>query len=152
MSNPSDLHEQQLDDQLSEFTDRVLSGENEEIMAQDELVELQKAVLLMRSAAQKARASSEADAHIRGHLMTEWKKVRQAERQKSKGFNWNWNMPRLALAGGFAVLILISVVSLLSPAETPLTATANGSQSWTPAIVILGIVIIVFIFWRNRHD
>jgi len=147
------LDEQQLDDQLSEFTDSVLSGEREkdmqEMMAQDkELAELQQAVLLMKSAARKARVSGEADARIRRRLMTEWKK----EQQTSKSFNWNWNMPRLAFAGGFVVLILLSVVTLLTPAEAPLTAAAGGDQPWQPILITAGIVIIVLIFWRNRHD
>ncbi len=156
MNNSSKLHEQQLDDQLSEFTDRVLSGKNEEsmqeIMAQDELVELQQAVLFMKSAAQKARASGEADARIRNRLMMEWRKTRQADRPTQKRFGWNWSMPRLAFAGGFVVLILLSIVTLLDPAETSLTATAEGSQAWSPILIIAGIVFIVLFFWHNRQD
>jgi len=156
MNKPFNLQEQQLDDQLSEFTDQVLSNKSEEdmqeIMAQGELAELQKAVLLMKSATKKARTSGDADARIRKRLIMEWKNIRQAERPAPKRFTWNWNMPRRALAGGFAVLILISVVTLLTPTEAPLTATSGGSQTWSPFVILAGIIIIVFILWHNRHD
>lgn len=148
--------EQHLDELLSQFTDQVLSEKNEtdtqETMAQDELAELQKTVLRMKAAAQKARASDNADVRIRNRLMMEWKKSRQAERPTPKRFSWNWTFPRLALAGGFAVLILVSAVALLAPSTTPLTATADGSQTWSPLFIIAGIIIIVYIFWHNRHD
>lgn len=150
------LQEQQLDNQLAEFTDQVLSNGNEldmqESTAQDELADLQKTVLRLKSAAEKARAGAEADARIRNRLLHEWKKARQEERAAKKLFNWNLNMPRLALVGGFAVLVLIGIVTLLPPATAPLTATADGSRPWLPFLILAGIIIIALILWRNRHD
>lgn len=147
---------QQLDDRLSEFTDRVLSDKNEanmqETMAQDELAELQKTVLRMKAAAKKARESDNAEVRIRSRLLLEWNKARQAERASPKRFKWNWTFPRLALVGGFAVLILISVVTLLNPLTAPLTATTDGSQPWSPFFILAGVVIIAYLLWRNRHD
>jgi|APMed6443717190_1056831.scaffolds.fasta_scaffold15063_2 hypothetical protein len=144
--------EQSLDDQISNFTDQILSNEEnmQETAAQDELAELQKAVMRMKSAAQQARVSAGAEKRIRSRLLAEWDKNKRAERQASKGFNWN--MPRLAFAGGFAVLMLLGVATLLPATEAPLTATAEGSPAWLPFLVIAGILIIVLIFWRNRHD
>jgi len=154
--NKDNSQEQQLDNQLADFTDQVLSGENEATLQAsttlDELIELQKTVLLMKSAAEKARTDSEASARIRSRLLTEWKKTQQAERATSKRFNWKWTMPRLALAGGFAVLVLIGVVTLLPKSTTPLTATAEGSRPWSPFLILAGIIIIAVILWRNRHD
>jgi hypothetical protein len=146
--------DRQLDDRLSEFTDRVLSDKNEansqETMAQGELAELQKTVLRMKAAAQKVRESGDAGARIRTNLMMEWKKTRQ--HPAPKRFIRNWTFPRLALAGGFAVLIIFSVVTLIAPSTTPLTATSNGSQIWSPIFILAGIVIIALILWHNRHD
>ena len=156
--NKDKSQEQQLDNQLAEFTDQVLSDWNElnmqESTAQDELADLQKTVLRLKSAAQKARAGAEADERIRSRLMLEWNKARQAERAAKKRFNWSWNLnvPRLALVGGFAVLVLIGVVTLLPPATTPLTATADSSRPWSLFLILAGIIIIAFILWRNRHD
>ena len=86
--NKDKSQEQQLDNQLAEFTDQVLSDGNElnmqESTAQDELADLQKTVLRLKSAAEKARAGDEADERIRSRLMLEWKKARQAERAAKK--------------------------------------------------------------------
>jgi hypothetical protein len=155
MNKSSKSQEQELDDLLSKFTDQVLSDENEasmqETMAQDELDKLQRTVLRMKAAAQKARASDNADVRIRNRLLLEWKNSRQTERPTPKRFTWNWTFPRLALAGGFAVLILISVVTLLPPLTAPLTATSDGSPI-SPLFIIAGIVIIAYLLWHNHHD
>jgi len=156
MNKFSKPQEQQLDDLLSEFADRVMSGENEtnmqETIAQGELAELQKTVLRMKAAAQKARTTDNADVRIRNRLLMEWKKAREAERPAPKRFIWNWTFPRLALAGGLAVLIIFSAVTLLTPSAAPLTATSSGSQPWSPLFIIAGLVIIALLLWHNRHD
>jgi anti-sigma factor RsiW len=155
VNKSSKSQEQQLDDLLSNFTDQVLSDENaadmQEMMAQHEMAELQKTVLRLKAAAQKARTSDNADVRIRNRLLMEWKKTRQAERPAPKRFTWNWTFPRLALAGGLAVLILIGAVTLISPSTTPLTATSAGSST-SPLFIIVGIVIIAYLLWHNRHD
>lgn len=146
--------EKKLDDQLAEFTDLVLSEKNETNMqvstTANELAELQETVLRMKSAAKKACADSNANARIRSRLMLEWKKEQRAKRTADKGFNWN--MPRLALAGGFVVLMLIGVATLLPTGTTPLTATAGGLRQWSPFLILAGILVIVIIFWLNRRD
>jgi hypothetical protein len=156
MNNFSKSQEQQLDDQLSEFTDQVLSGENEanmqDAMNHDELVKLQKTVLRMKAAAQTARTNNASNARIRARLLAEWKNSMQAERQSSKRFNWNWSLPRLALAGGFIALIIFGATTLFAPTTTPLMGTADGSQTWSPFFILAGIVIIVFLLWHNRHN
>ena len=70
MDNFSKSPDQQLDNQLSEFTDQVLSSnENEakvqEVINQDELAQLQKTVLRMKAAVQAARMSGATNACIR---------------------------------------------------------------------------------------
>jgi hypothetical protein len=156
MNNFSKSQEQQLDYQLSEFTDQVLSGENEANMQdainQDELADLQKTVLRMKTAAQTARTDNASNARIRSRLLTEWRNSKQTERQSSKRFVWDWTLPRLALAGGFVVLIIFGAVTLLTPATTPLMGTADGSQVWSPLFILAGIIVIVLLLWRNRHN
>jgi hypothetical protein len=152
-SNPQD---QQLDDQLSKFTDQVLSDENEtnaqETMNQDELAELKKNVLRMKAAVQTARISNASDARIREHLLTEWKKTRKAEQQTPKRFVWHWTLPRIALVGGLAILIIFSATTLFTPTPPPLMGTANESQGGSPLLILAGIVVIVLLLWHNRHD
>lgn len=157
MNKSPKSQEQQLDDLLSEFTDQVLSGNDgkdvQEIPAQGELAELQKTVLLMKAASQKARTANNADIRIRNRLMLEWKKAKREELPTPRRFNWNWTFPRLALVGGLAALIVFSAVTLLTtPSTTSLTATSGGSQSWSPLFIIGGIAIVIYFFWRNRRD
>jgi hypothetical protein len=157
MNNLSKSQEQQLDDQLSEFADRVLSDENmtevREVMNQVELAELQKTILLMKSAAQTARTNEDAAARIRTRLLTEWKKNKQTERQLPKRFVWNWTLPRIALAGGFAVLIIFSAVTLLrSSPTTPLMGAADGLGIGSPLFILIGIIVIIFLLWHNNRN
>jgi len=160
MDNFSKSQDQQLEDRLSEFTDLVLSKENEADMQQainqDELAELQKTILRMKAAAQQARASGNADIRIRNRLQMEWKKSRQAELPAPKRFTWNWTFPRLALTGGLVALILFGVVKYLPNTTTTSLAgaaeAAEGSSNWSPLFIFAGIVIIVIVLWHNRHD
>ncbi len=155
MNKSSTPHEQQLDEQLSEFADLVLSGGSEEgmdkIANEEEMAKLQKTVLLMKAVAQQARTNPEAKARIHERLRAEWRKTRQAEIKKPKAFNWNWNSPRIAFAGGFIALIMVGIAALFIPAGIPLTAAANGLQSWSLFLIILGIGIIFLLFWLNRR-
>lgn len=148
--------EKQLDDRLAAFTDLVLSDDGESnaqaSATGDELAELQKAVLRMKSASRKARTNSKAKARIHSRLMVEWKKEQRAKRTPDKGFIWNWNMPRLALAGGFVALMLIGIATLLPTGPTPLTATAGGLRQWSPFMILFGILVIVIVLWRNRRN
>jgi hypothetical protein len=156
MDNFSKSQDQQLDDQLSEFTDRVLSSdENDSILRegikQDELMELQKTALRLKAAVQIARMGGATNARIRTRLSEEWEIAKQAEHQTPKRFNWNWSLPRTALAGGFAILIIFGVITLLNPLASPLIGTADGSQVWTPLFILVGVVIIVLLLWRDRY-
>jgi anti-sigma-K factor RskA len=155
MNKSSTSHEQQLDEQLSEFADRVLSGGSEEgmekIANEEEMAKLQKTVLLMKAVAQQARTNPEAKARIHERLTAEWRKTRQVELKKPKTFNWNWNSPHIAFAGGFIALIMIGIATLFIPTGIPLTAAANGLQSWSLFLIVLGIGIIFLLFWLNRR-
>jgi hypothetical protein len=156
MTDFSKSHDQQLDNQLCDFTDQVLSDENEakmqETLNPSELAKLQKAILRMKAATQTARTNEAAAVRIRTRLLTEWKKDKQAERQTPKRFAWNWTAPRMALAGGFAILVIFGAIALFSPTTAPLMGTAEGSsQTWSPLFILAGIIIIVLLLWNNRH-
>ena len=149
--------DQELDEQLSKFADQVLSSNENEAVVQEEdieqgeLAELQRTVLRLKVAVKTARTNDVTNARIRTRLLAEWKKTRQAELQTPKRFIWNWSLPRVALAGGFIVLIISSVIALLTPSAVPLVGTANGSQTWSPLFILAGIVIIVLLLWNNRQ-
>jgi len=149
--------DQELDEQLSKFADQVLSSNENEAIVQEEdieqgeLAELQRTVLRLKAAVKTARTNDVTNARIRNRLLTEWKKTRQAKLQTPKRFFWNWSLPRVALAGGFIVLIISGVMALLTPSAVPLVGTASGSQAWSPLFILAGIVVIVLLLWNNRQ-
>ena len=146
--------ERLLDDRLAEFTDHVLSKGVEAAppaeASNGELASLEKTVLRLKSAAETARVESKASARIRSRLLMEWGKTRGKKRKPSSPFQWNFS--RLALAGGFLVLVLFGAVILFPPASSPLVGAAEGSRPWPPLLILAGVAFIVFILWRNRHD
>ena len=159
MDNFSKSKDQQLDNQLSEFTDRVLSSDEnaakvKEGINQDELMELQKTVLRLKTAVQTARISDMTNARIRSRLLEEWKNNRQAEPHAPKRFILKWTLPRIAMAGGLAILIIFVIfsITLFTPSAATLTGTADELQVWSPLLILAGIVIIVFLLWHNRHN
>jgi hypothetical protein len=147
--------ERKLDDQLAEFTDRVLSDrdetemESEDLTNQVELAELKKTILRMRAAVRTAQPSEMARERVRARLLLEWKKTSQPN---SKHFNWPWPLPRLSLVAGLVVLTLAGIVTfLVYPTSIPLTGTAEGALVWAPILIVAGIVIISIFLWLDRH-
>jgi sterol desaturase/sphingolipid hydroxylase (fatty acid hydroxylase superfamily) len=147
---------QKLDDQLAEFTDRVLSDMDETEMELDdltnqvELAELKKTILRMKAAVRTAYPSDMAKARARTRLLMEWKNTSQS---KPKLFNFPWSLPRISLVGGLVVLILVGFATFfLPPTSNPLTATAEGSPVWAPIFIVVGIVIISIFLWLDRHN
>lgn len=144
-----------MNERLAEFTDRVLSEGNQTLEAADasnrELAELKKTVLRLKSAVETARIESKDKARIRSRLLTEWGKM-QKEKSGNALSPFQWNFLRLALAGGFLALVLFGAAALLLPANPSLAGAAEGARPWSPLLILAGIVFIVFILWRNRHD
>jgi hypothetical protein len=147
---------QKLDDELAEFTDRVLSDRDETEMEleastnQVELAELKKTILRMKAAVRTADPSGTAKARVRARLLSEWKKTGQPS---SKRLNWPWSLPRLSLVGGLAVLTLAGIVTFFSsPISTPLVGTAEGAPVWALIFIVVGIVIISIFLWLDRHN
>ena len=79
-------------------------------------------------------------------------KTRQADHQAPKHFVWNRSLQRIAVIGGLAVLIILGVMKLFIPSEIPLIGTADASQTWSPLLILAGIIVIVFLLWHNRHN
>ena len=157
MSKFPEPHAQQLDDQLAEFTDRLLSGENEldmeEALNQTELAELQKTVLRMKTAVRAAHPGEAAARRIRSRLLLEWKQGRQTQTRKPQHFDWHWPLPRRALVGGLVVLSVFGIATLFFiPISAPLMGAAEGSPVWALLFIVVGIVIISLLLWLDHHD
>lgn len=153
MTNLPKPQDQELDDQLSEFTDLLLSAGNEikmqETLNDDNLVELKKSALRMKAAVRMARPSAAVSARVRTRLLKEWKlQARQSEHLPFKRFAWPFS--RLALAGSLAILLILSITTIFFPTTTPLVGTAEGLQAWAPLFIIAGITLIVIFVWFDR--
>jgi len=157
MSKLPKSDEQQLDDQLSEFTDQIMSGSGQENMDEvfsgTELVELQKAVLQMKTAAQVARPTAEANARVRSRLLSEWKQSQLPKRPASRHFSWS--LPRVVLAGGLAIISLVGLSLLFTSGSlttTPLMGTAEGSPIGALFFIIIGAVLVAWLLWRDHRS
>jgi anti-sigma-K factor RskA len=148
--------DQRLDDQLSEFTDQLLSAENgikaQETMNDGELDGLKKSILRVKAAARMARPGPEVSARVRARLLIEWKqqaRQRQPERLLFKRFAWPFS--RLALAGSLAILLILGFTTIFLPTTSPLMGTADGLQAWAPLFILAGIALIIVLVWLDRH-
>ncbi len=155
MDNLSKSQDQFLDDQLSEFTDRLLSGENEtgrqETVSDRELSKLQESVVRVKAAIQQARPNPTVSIRIRTRLLKEWKQqTNPPKRFLLKDFFWPF--PRLAIAGGALIAFILSVTTFFIPATPWLPGAAGGFQTWTPFFILVGVILIVLFFWFDHRS
>jgi hypothetical protein len=155
MDNIPKSQDQRLDDQLSEFTDQLLSVDNgikaKETMNDGELDGFKKSVLRVNSAARMARPGPEVSVRVRARLLKEWKQqqARQPERLTFKRFAWPFS--RFALAGSLIILLILGITTIFLPNTTPLMGTAEGWQAWAPLFILVGIALIIVLVWFDRH-
>jgi hypothetical protein len=157
MDKLPESHDQHLDDELSKFTDRLLSGGDEikarETMQDHDLAELKRTAIRMKAAARMARPSASVSTRVRARLLREWKE--QAAQPKRlaffKALFEPMSVPRFAMLGGTVILLLLSVVTLIVPTTTPLPGAAVSVNTWAPLFIFFGIVLIILIFWFDRR-
>jgi hypothetical protein len=153
MSKFTHNDEKRLDEQITEFADRVLDTNEEidmdNINKADELAKLQKTILVLKAAVNNAQPDESVRARIHKNLQS----AVRTEKAREKTMLMPRKVSGFALAGGFALLILVGLVlTPLSGAELPLSGTAEGSQVWLPLVVIIaGVAIITFLAWLNRQ-
>jgi uncharacterized integral membrane protein len=149
-----------LDEQVAQFTDRVLSGNDEmegEAMATDiELARLQKTILRLRVAAQVARPAPATTARLRQYLLAEWAKQRAADEKKAKTQNrrawWPFQKNSLALGTVALIILVFALITLPNTVPVNLSGTATGSASAVIGVIIFGVVVIGVIFvWLTRR-
>jgi hypothetical protein len=161
MNNLPESQDQFLDNQLSEFTDRVLSDEHDaktlEAPQSAELAKLQKNVLRLKATTAMARPSAAATARVRARLLKDWKKTRQTDSLftglfgKLAGLFAKPSM-RLALAGSLAMLFIFGIATTLIPGTSVLTGAAVVLQAWAPVFILAGVLVILILIWLDRRN
>jgi len=164
-------HEQRLDDELAEFTDRLLSGEvkdeRRESAQTPELRALEGTVTSLKQALVERPADPVIAERVQARLASEWKASGHVQPRQALHARRSWisrlasrierssTRPRLYAFRYAVVVILILVgVLILSPSlDASLTGMAGGMGGWIP-LLLVGIVaiaaILVWFFTRHR--
>ncbi len=157
MSEPSSL-----DDQLAEFTERLLSGEVpdelEPTMQDQEFFELQTTVVRLKAAFEKGQPDEIMARRIKNNLIAEWKKA-GLEAEASPFPKWwprrkvsnrwtamrQWQFVALAVAV-VAVLVFMASFSNFSAMPAP-GAAEGGAGVFLPVAILLGLVAVAGLVW-----
>jgi len=155
-----------LDQQLANFTDEVLSDaqlETQAMMAQNqELRALQEIVLRLKRAFGTRQPDEAMANRVRSNLIAAWRQ-QQSDPQRDA---W-WQRWYRRIAGGqtgrvwrpiyalAVVIVVILATTLLFPASPApgggLPGAAGGLAGFIPALLILGVVLVVVYIWLTRR-
>ena len=167
MSDQLTSHPDDQDDQLAEFTDRLLRGEEVEMTLAEqshEMYDLQQTVL--RFARLTGRPSQAMSQRIRANLTAEWRRLNQAAQpepswlrgwRKVTGQQPGWQsahqrqrVASLALAVAVMALILLSA-PFISPNGESLLSAARGSAVLAIILVVMGVALVSLVWWFIRR-
>jgi len=163
------LDDQNLDDQLAAFTDRLLAKEGSEgdldLSPNPELRELQETLVLMKMAAGDTQPGQDMADRIRNNLVAEWREsgiekqpvsLWERVRQFSPFHKTAWQSTvsrQRTFALSFAVAlaaVVVAAVFVVSPStEINLLATAGGQFAFLGTIVV-GIIAGAIMLWARR--
>ena len=170
MYNNTEQDDHNLDDQLAEYTDRLMSMEGVEdigLSEQDsELRSLQEMVGRLKRMLKGTQPSAATNLRLRANLIAAWRKYNpkpQLETTQRSG----WLEPILrriigttqrtvTLRLAFVAAIILLVVAFFTPTiGSALTGTAGVEGSWVPIAIAMGVVVIVglivFLVSKLRH-
>jgi Mg2+ and Co2+ transporter CorA len=152
MTNPGNINVKKLDEQIADIADQILETGNESILSDsnpdDEIARMQNTIISLKTAVKSAQPDEIIRARIHRNLLL----AAQKENSNRKTLPVTRKIAGLALAGGFVLLVLVSLVlTPLYGMDIPLTGAAEGSPIWLPFAIIASIIIIVLIAWLNRQ-
>ncbi len=161
MINPDSS--QELDEQLSRFTDALLDGDSpgdQEMMAHiQELPALQETVSDLQRVFGQKQPGAEMSARIKATLIAEWQKARRpwwqqavphAQKKTVKQAKWRRPLFGLALAGA-TLLIVFALPSLAISSGSPVTGSA-GTGDILPLALIGALVGGGLLVWLARQN
>jgi hypothetical protein len=164
------LEDRRLDDQLADFTDRLLnheSGDNTQSFSQDEALEkLQKTILQLEHASGEGnQPDSQFATRLRTVLLEEWRRTTSGRKtEPAKGthflqglsqqfkdlFRVRHTQTLFLRFGMVAVGVLVLLLFILPVNNGEITGSAGlGSLGW-PVIVVFGILCIGIIWLLRR--
>jgi hypothetical protein len=158
MAEHLEPEKQHLDDQLVEFTDRLLAGETTEEFPMDtpstELSSYQEIVLRMKHVAGEVTPAPALREKIRARLVAEWQKAgfQQAASPKIQPRGWVKStrsgrrqfLYRLAFV---MVVVLLASFFLFPHLDSGLSGASGGQSSWLYFIVIALVILLGFALW-----
>ena len=170
MYNHTEQDDHNLDDQLAEYTDRLMSMEEIEdigLSEQDpELRSLQEMVGRLKQLLTRKQPSAATNLRLRANLTAAWRKYNpKIQRETTRRPGWLESILRrmrgttqrtVSLRLAFVTVIILLVVAFFTPTiGTALTGTAGVEGSWVPIAIAIGVVVIVglivFLVSKLRH-
>jgi hypothetical protein len=153
----------QMDEELAEFTDRILSDQSvgEIDAVNDELRSLKDTVSRLKLAA-KTPSSERTKQKIEEHLVNEWRKNPGLPEKKADAWqkflpgsrpSQNRQQPRWVFASALvAIFLVIFWVFPLSQLIAPnLQATAGDNNQYQLVLFIVAAVLVVGLLWFGRN-
>jgi hypothetical protein len=158
-------HEQELDNRLAEFADRVMVGATEqhptvkpmdpraEKMLQEsdeaEIEALEETILSFYSAVKAARPDPAAVARIEAGVKTEWQGPAQTG-WKSWFSTFQTGFKLQAVVAVAIITIVLLTVSLIRPDGGTLVGTASGYPAWAFFVLVIAGIVIFILFKKDR--
>lgn len=153
-----------MDEELAEFTDRILSGQSaEETTAtlDESLYPLENTVSQLKAAA-KTPPPQATMQRIEKQLINEWHKNQSLAEKKSlarKNFWSGWqfwkNQPVPIVAMGFALIAIFLIVILIFPINQLITpniqASAGGTNQYQLPLFIVAAILVIGLLWFGRN-
>jgi hypothetical protein len=151
----------QMDEELADLTDRILSDQSAEDIAMDEeLHSLQGTVSLLNLIAKKP-SSDVSMQRIEKQLINEWYKNRDRSEKKSawqkflaRSRPWQ-SSPQQQWTFAFAVIALFLIVILIFPLNQlippNIQATAGNANQSQLALFIMATILVVGLLWFSRN-
>jgi len=146
-----------MDEELADFTDRILSGQQvDEADVSEELQVLKNTVSQLNLIVKKTPPTSVME-RIEKQLMNEWHKSRNfVEKEPSRWQKylsfWKGSSPwRPAIALVVTVFFLILLLPFIETTSPDIQATVGGINQHQLILVILATITVIGLFWFSRY-
>lgn len=136
---------ERLDEMLSNFTDRLLAGED--VAVSPELDDLEQVVRQLHQIVKPGgQVTPVFRAQLRQRLQREW-----TAQHKRQGRLWQNRRVMQLVAASVAVLLLLIVLVTASDRGNATQGTALGSLTWIAGIILGVLGVGVLIFWLRQR-